>query len=134
MMENVLPFLRAAAPWISMGLLIAFLCVRPAIRKGKAEDDYAEEGMCVGMCLGSLSDSSNSGLGASLGMLFGLVIGLCVHKKRKMTIAAMRNKCCSHPHDQQMNFVPRSYRVWRAPQDAYDAMIFVADAMPIEIR
>ena len=88
-----------------MGLLIAFLCVRPAIRKGKAEDDYAEEGMCVGMCLGlmlgSLSDSSNSGLGASLGMLFGLVIGLCVHKKRKMTIAAMRNKCCSHPHDQQ---------------------------------
>ena len=45
-MENVLSFLRAAAPWISMGLLIAFLCVRPAIRKGKAEDDYAEEGMC----------------------------------------------------------------------------------------
>ena len=44
MMENVLSFMRAAAPWISMGLLIAFLCVRPAIRKGKAEDDYAEEG------------------------------------------------------------------------------------------
>ena len=89
MMENVLSFMRAAAPWISMGLLIAFLCVRPAIRKGKAEDDYAEEGMCVGMCvgmclglmLGSLSGSSNSGLGASLGMLFGLVIGLCMHKK-----------------------------------------------------
>ena len=85
MMENVLSFLRAAAPWISLGLLIAFLCVRPAIRKGKAEDDYAEEGMCVGMCLGlmlgSLSDSNNSGLGASLGMLFGLLIGLCMHKK-----------------------------------------------------
>lgn len=85
MMENVLSFMRAAAPWISLGLLIAFLCVRPAIRKGKAEDDYAEEGMCVGMCLGlmlgSLSDSSNSGLGASLGMLFGLLIGLCMHKK-----------------------------------------------------
>ena len=85
MMENALPFLRAAAPWISMGLLIAFLCVRPTIRKGKAGDDCAEEGMCVGMCLGlmlgSLSDSSNSGLGASLGMLFGLVIGLCMHKK-----------------------------------------------------
>ena len=52
MMENALSFLRAAAPWISMGLLIAFLCVRPAIRKGKAGDDCAEEGMCVGMCLG----------------------------------------------------------------------------------
>ena len=66
MTENVLAFLRAAAPWISMGLLIAFLCVRPAIRKGEAEVDYAEEGMCVGLCLGlmlgSLSDSSNSGL------------------------------------------------------------------------
>lgn len=83
MTENVLAFLRAAAPWISMGLLIAFLCVRPAIRKG-AEGDYAEEGMCVGLCLGlmlgSLSDSSNSGLGASLGMLAGLVIGLCMRK------------------------------------------------------
>ena len=85
MMENALSFLRAAAPWISMGLLIAFLCVRPAIRKGKAGDDCAEEGMCVGMCLslmlGSLFDSSNSGLGASLGMLFGLAIGLCMHKE-----------------------------------------------------
>ena len=84
-MENVLSFLRAAAPWISMGLLIAFLCIRPTIRKGKAEDDYAEKGMCVGMCIGlcigSLIGSDNGGLGASLGMLFGLVTGLCIHKK-----------------------------------------------------
>ena len=33
-----------------------------------------------------------------------------------------------------MNFVPRSHRVWRAPQDAYDAMIFVTDMAPIEIE
>ena len=33
-----------------------------------------------------------------------------------------------------MNFVPRSYRVQRTPQDAYDAMIFVANATPIEIE
>ena len=33
-----------------------------------------------------------------------------------------------------MNFVPRSYRVRRIPQDAYDAMIFVANATPIEIE
>lgn len=33
-----------------------------------------------------------------------------------------------------MNFIPRSYRVQRIPQDAYDAMIFVANATPIEIR
>ena len=33
-----------------------------------------------------------------------------------------------------MNFVSRSYRVSRTPQEAYDAMIFVADATPIEIK
>lgn len=33
-----------------------------------------------------------------------------------------------------MNFVPRSYRVMRTPQDTYDAMIFVANATPIEIN
>ena len=33
-----------------------------------------------------------------------------------------------------MNFVPRSYRVQRIPQDAYDTMIFVANATPIEIE
>ena len=33
-----------------------------------------------------------------------------------------------------MNFVPRSYRVQRIPQDVYDAMIYVANATPIEIR
>ena len=33
-----------------------------------------------------------------------------------------------------MNFVPRSYRVQRISQGAYDAMIFVANATPIEIE
>ena len=33
-----------------------------------------------------------------------------------------------------MNFVSRSYRDQRIPQDAYDAMIFAANAAPIEIR
>ena len=33
-----------------------------------------------------------------------------------------------------MNFVPRSYRVQRIPQDTYDALIFVTDATPIEIE
>ena len=86
-MENVLTFLRAAAPWVSLGLLIAFLCVRPAIQKGKEEaagSDYAVEGMCFGMCIGmaagSLIDSGSSGLGTSLGMLIGLAVGLCIRK------------------------------------------------------
>ena len=33
-----------------------------------------------------------------------------------------------------MNFIPRSYRVLRTPKEAYDAMIFAANATPIEIR
>ena len=33
-----------------------------------------------------------------------------------------------------MNFVPRSYRVSRTPQQAYDAMIFVASATPTDIQ
>ena len=64
-MENVLAFLRAAAPWISLGLLVAFFCVRPAVKKGKsesAEGDYAVDGMCVGMVAGSLIGDGNGGL------------------------------------------------------------------------
>lgn len=84
-MENVLAFLRAAAPWISLGLLVAFLCVRPAVRKKEsAGGDYVAEGMCFGMCIGmavgSLIGDGNSGLGTTLGMLIGLAIGLCIHK------------------------------------------------------
>ena len=86
-MQNVLAFLRAAAPWISLGLLIAFLCVRPAIQKGKKEaagGDYAVEGMCIGMCVGmtagSMIGDGNGGLGTSLGMLIGLAAGLCIHR------------------------------------------------------
>lgn len=86
-MENVLAFLRAAAPWISLGLLIAFFCVRPTVKKGKnesAEGDYAVEGMCLGMCIGmavgSMIGDGNGGLGASLGMMVGLAVGLCLRK------------------------------------------------------
>ena len=89
-MENILVFLRAAMPWISLGLLIAFFCVRPAVRREKkegAEGDYATEGMCFGMCigmaLGSVIGSDNGGLGASLGMLLGLAVGLCIHRENE---------------------------------------------------
>ena len=89
-MENVLVFLRSAAPWISLGLLIAFFCVRPAVKKGKKEHaggDYAVDGMCIGMCIGmavgSLIGDGNGGLGTSLGMLVGLAVGLCIHKNEE---------------------------------------------------
>ena len=84
-MEAVLAFLRAAMPWLSMGLLVIFLCVRPTLRKSKVNDEYAVLGMCFGMCfgtaLGSVIGESNAGLGASLGMLAGLAIGLCLPGK-----------------------------------------------------
>ena len=80
-------FLRAAAPWISLGLLVAFFCVRPSVKEskgGSAEGDYAVDGMCIGMCVGmvagSLIGDGNGGLGTSLGMLIGLAVGLCIHK------------------------------------------------------
>lgn len=80
-------FLRAAMPWISLGLLVMFFCVRPNIRRHRAEEDYAAEGMCMGMChglaFGSLIGEGNGGLGTSLGMLIGLAAGLCLHKKEK---------------------------------------------------
>ena len=89
-MENALTFLRAAAPWISLGLMIAFFCVRPAVSNGKKEasgGDHAVEGMCVGMCTGmaagSMIGSGNGGLGTSLGMLIGLAVGLCIRRKGK---------------------------------------------------
>ena len=86
-MENVLAFLRAAAPWISLGLLVAFFCVRPTVNKSKKENaggDHAVNGMCIGMCVGmavgSLIGDGNGGLGTLLGMLIGLAVGLCIHK------------------------------------------------------
>lgn len=90
MMENVLSFLRAAAPWISLGLLVAFFCVRPAVENGKSESangDYAVDGMCIGMCVGmvagSLIGDGNGGLGTSLGMLIGLAVGLSIPQKSR---------------------------------------------------
>ena len=87
MTENVMAFLRAAVPWISLGLLVAFFCVRPAVKKSKGEStegDHAVDGMCIGMCvgmaLGPMAGDGSGGLGASLGMLVGLAIGLCIHK------------------------------------------------------
>ena len=33
-----------------------------------------------------------------------------------------------------MSVLPASYRVWRAPSAVYDAMIFVTEASPTEIK
>lgn len=86
-MDDVLDFIRAAAPWVAMGLLIAIMAVRGVSKncKGKqADDNYGTEGMCLGMCFGTALGTSlgnNTGLGISLGMLIGLAIGTSIRKK-----------------------------------------------------
>ena len=85
-MNAVFDFLRAALPWIAVGLLLAVFFARGARKKNKEEqsDDYGTEGMCWGMCLGTAIGTSlgnHTGLGISLGMLIGLAIGTCCKKE-----------------------------------------------------
>ena len=85
-MEAIFDFLRAALPWIAVGLLLAVLCARSTgkRKKGEQADNYSTEGMCLGMCFGTAIGTAlgnNTGLGISLGMLIGLAIGSAIEKK-----------------------------------------------------
>lgn len=88
-MEAILAFIRAAAPWVIMGLLVAVFAARGTSGKEQnhqkqPEDNYGVVGMCLGMCLGAAIGTAldnNTGLGISLGMLVGLALGLCTHKR-----------------------------------------------------
>ena len=85
-MEHVIAFLRAALPWMVMGLLLAVFFVKSA---GKEKEDeqsgnYGTEGMCLGICLGTAAGTAlgnNTGIALSLGMLIGLAIGTCIKKE-----------------------------------------------------
>ena len=85
-MENVLDFLRAAMPWVAMGLLLAVFAARSAKKKtdGEQTDNYGTEGMCLGMCFGTAIGTSlgnHTGIGICLGMLLGLAIGSGIKKE-----------------------------------------------------
>ena len=85
-MENVFDFLRAALPWVAMGLLLAVFAARSVGKKKKEKqnDDYGTEGMCLGMCFGTAIGAAlgkNTGIGISLGMLLVLAIGTCIKKE-----------------------------------------------------
>ena len=85
-MENVFDFLRAALPWIVMGLLLAVFAARSAGRKKKEKeiDNYGTEGMCLGMCFGTAVGAAlgnNTGIGITLGMLLGLAVGTSIKKE-----------------------------------------------------
>ena len=89
MMTNLLDFLRAALPWLVMGVVLAVFFVREAKRKKgkkdhqKKKDDYDAEGMVLGMCIGVAIATAlhrDIGLGLSLGMLLGLIVGSSMEK------------------------------------------------------
>ena len=87
-MKDVFDFLRAALPWIAIGLLLAVFAARGAKKKNKKEQtgDYGTEGMCLGMCLGTAIGTAlgnNTGIGISLGMLIGLAIGTSIKKEEQ---------------------------------------------------
>ena len=85
-METVFDFIRAALPWIVMGLLLAVYFARCAGKKKKEKeiDNYGIEGMCLGMCFGTAIGTAlgnNTGIGISLGMLLGLAVGSSIKKE-----------------------------------------------------
>ena len=87
-MEAVFDFLRAALPWIAIGLLLAVFFARSAGKKKKEKeiDNYGTEGMCLGMCFGTALGAAfgnNIAIGLSLGMLFGLAIGSSIKKEEQ---------------------------------------------------
>lgn len=87
-MEAIFDFTRAAAPWVTMGLMIAVLAVNYAVGRKEGQSsagNYGFEGMCLGMCFGlALASISkiHPGIGISFG-LFGLAIGMCIPKSPK---------------------------------------------------
>ena len=88
MMEDVFDFLRAALPWVAMGLLLAVLFARSAGKEKKEEtpDNYGTTGMCLGMCFGTAIGTAlgnHTGLGISLGMLIGLAVGSGIKKEEQ---------------------------------------------------
>ena len=88
MMEASIDFIRAALPWVAMGLLLAVFAARSAGRKKKEKeiDNYGTEGMCLGMCFGTAIGTAlgnNTGIGISLGMLLGLAVGSSIKKEEQ---------------------------------------------------
>ena len=87
-MNDVREFIRAASPWVAMGLLVAILMIRGTASTKNAKDGTAEnygmDGMSLGMCFGlliSVMFGDYTCVGLSIGMLVGMAVGLSVHKE-----------------------------------------------------
>lgn len=86
----MLDFIKAALPWVVMGVVIAIFAAQNSKRKKamgkdkKKQESYINEGMCVGLCLGVCIASAgvwDMGIGISLGLCAGLLIGSLVKKQ-----------------------------------------------------
>lgn len=84
-MEAIIDFLRAALPWIVIGLLLAVYFAGRVGKEKKEDqpDNYGTTGMSLGMCFGTAIGTAlgnNTGIGITLGMLLGLAVGTGIKK------------------------------------------------------
>lgn len=90
-------FLKAAFPWVVIGVAIALFAANHAKTKKqkadegngetsdseKAQENRMTEGMSIGMCLGVMFGTTgvcDLATGISLGMLLGMVVGMSMKK------------------------------------------------------
>lgn len=87
----MMDFLKAAFPWMIMGIAVAVFAANHIRGKKQADDQDKKkdegnrqaEGMSIGMCMGVLFGTTgicDLATGISLGMLLGLVIGMSIKK------------------------------------------------------
>lgn len=78
----MMEFLKAAFPWITVGLCVLVIVINHTKSKKEKKDDrdaegnYMTEGMCLGLCIGLAFGNE----WMSLGVLIGLVIGVFIKK------------------------------------------------------
>lgn len=77
----MIEFIKAATPWVTIGLCIIVLCVTHIRNKKKgkaAECNYMTEGMCLGLCVATAINKE----WMALGVLVGMVIGTLIKKNK----------------------------------------------------
>lgn len=88
-MTEFLEFLKAALPWVLIGLALALYVAAMArqaqMRKSgtKFTENRISEGVCFGLCVGiamGTSDVLDLPLAIGIGALLGELIGMCIKK------------------------------------------------------
>ncbi len=78
----MIEFVKSAAPWICIGVVIALLASSRRSGEqddGNKRDNYMSEGMAIGLCFGAALGSEN----LIYGLMAGMAIGLCIKKPPK---------------------------------------------------